>query len=446
MDRKNRALVGLLVAVSAAGGTWKPPALAAGAAAFAPEPATAAGAETSALTLERAIRLALAHNPELRAAAGRMEAAAGRAVQAGLWPNPELELATEDGPTRAGSLVADAKQTVGVAQTLPFPGKKPLDRAVGRAGVRVSEAELDLRRRELVREVKLAFFQALAVEQMVEVARELVRVAEASASAARHRVEAGAAADQERLRAEISLEQARAELVDFEREVITARQALVTLLGRPDLKDVPVVGALAETVDPGLLDQGPEGRLAMHPGVVAARVSRERAELELRRARLEPYPDVKLGVAGGREGGADGSSIVEFRVSLPLPIIDRSRGRQREARANVAIAEADSRAIEQRLWGRWNAARQRLRAAAEHVAASRERVLPKAEEALRLVQRGFEEGKFGLTDLLDTQRTAAAARLTHVQRLLELNSARAELESLLEATPPDATPLFTDSK
>lgn len=404
--------------------------------------AMSAAAETNALTLEQAIRLALTHNPELRAVAGRVEAAAGRAAQAGLWPNPQLELAAEDGPTRGGSVLADAKQTVGAAQTLPFPGKKKLDRAAGQAGVRVSAAELDLRRRELVREVKLAFFQVLAAERIVEVGRELVRVAEASAVTARQRVEAGAAADQERLRAEIRLEQARAELAAFEREVVTARQVLVTLLGRPDLKDVRLVGALAERVEPALLEQGPDGperRLAAHPGVEAARASRQRAELELRRARLEPYPDVTLGVAGGRESGLDRSSIVEFRVSLPLPIFDRSRGRQREARALMAIAEADSLAVEQRLLGQWNAARQRLRTAVEQVAAYHERVLPKADQALRLVQRGFEEGKFGLIDLLDTQRTAAEARLAYVQRLLELNSARAELEALLETPPLDPT-------
>ena len=88
------------------------------------------------------------------------------------------------------------------------------------SGVRLSEAELSLRRLELVRDVKTAFYQVLAAERLVEVAGELVTVAESSAATARKRVAAGAAADQEQLRAEIPLEQARTELSGFQRELV----------------------------------------------------------------------------------------------------------------------------------------------------------------------------------------------------------------------------------
>ena len=78
----------------------------------------------------------------------------------------------------------------------------------------------------------------------------------------------------------------------------------------------------------------------------------------------------------------------------------------------------------------WGTASKRFRTAVEQVASYRERILPKADEALRLVQAGFEQGKFGFIDLLDTQRTTAEARLAYQQKLLELSVAQAELESL----------------
>ncbi len=388
-------------------------------------------AATNVLTLHVAIEIALAQNPELRASGGRVDAAAGRAYQAKLWSNPELVLSTEDGPTSGGRAISDAKQTIGVAQTLPFPGKKSLDRKIGNAGVQLSEAELALRRVELVRDVKAAFFQVLAAGRLVEAAGELVKVAESFADTARKRVEAGATSDQEQLRAEIQLEQAKTDLVGFQRELVATRQALATLLGRPDLRDARLSGALAESANMALLDHGPEGWLATHPSAVGARTARDRAELELRRARLEPFPDVKVGVAGGREGGSDRNSIVEFGVSLPLPLIDRAKGKKQEARANVAIAEAELTGIEQRLLREWGTASQRYRAAIEQVTNYRERILPKADKALELVRGGFEQGKFGFIDLLDTQRTTAEARLAYQQKLLELNVAQAELEALL---------------
>jgi outer membrane protein TolC len=54
------------------------------------------------LTLNSALQLALANNPELRASSARIDAAAGRAYQAKLWSNPDLELSGEDWPTGGG--------------------------------------------------------------------------------------------------------------------------------------------------------------------------------------------------------------------------------------------------------------------------------------------------------------------------------------------------------
>ena len=381
------------------------------------------------LTLEGAVRLALENNPEVRAASGRMAAAAGRAYQAGLWSNPALELSAEDWPVSGGGF-ADAKKLVGVSQTVPFPGKKNLDRQIGLAGVRLSESERILRRLELVREVKTTFFQVLAAQRLVDVSGELVRVAESSATTARKRVAAGAAADQEQLRAEIPLEQARTELSGYERELGAARQTLAQLLGRPELTETPISGALAETATPALLDRGPGRWLAAHPSVLAAKTSQARADLELRRAKLEPYPDVTVGAAGGQEAGGTGA-IVQFSLSVPLPIIDRSEGKQQEARATLAIAAAERAAIEQRLLREWGVANRRYRTAIEQATNYRERILPRATEALRLVQTGFEQGKFGFIDLLDIQRTSAEVRLAYQHKLLELNVAQVELETLL---------------
>jgi cobalt-zinc-cadmium efflux system outer membrane protein len=392
-------------------------------------------ADTNILTISQAVELALVFNPEMRASQARVDAASGRADQARMWSNPELELLTEDFPLRAGNF-RDAKSTVGLSQTVPWPGKKNLEGQIGRTGIKETEADSKLRRLELTREVKSACFQLLAAERLVVVAGELARVAESSTATARKRVAAGAAADQELLRAEIPLEQARTELSSFELGLVSARQALANLLGRPDLVSVKVSGTLAETGNPGLLDRDPDQWIPSHPIVVAAKSNQERAGLELRRARLEPYPDVKFSVAGGHEGGS-GAAIVQFGISLPLPIIDRAKGRNREARANVSVAEAILAAAEQHLWSAWRTASQRYRAAIEQVGSYRERILPKANEALRLVQMGFEQGKFGFIDLLDTQRTTAEVRLAYQHKLLELNLAQAELEALC-ATHADA--------
>jgi len=360
-----------------------------------------------------------------------VEAASGRAYQAKQWSNPELELSAEDWPVSGGRGLNDAKQTIGIAQTLPFPGKKSLDRRIGSAGVKFSETELALRRTELVRDVKAGFFRVLAAERLVAVSTQLVAVAESSASTARKRVDAGAAAYQEQLRAEVQWEQARTELADFERESSAARRVFAALLGRPELSEATLTGALAEIPDSRLLEATTADPLAEHPSLNAAQSNLDRARLESRRARLEPYPDVKVGVTGGRIGATD-ESIIQVGFTLPLPILDRGKGNQQEARANVVVAEAELHVVQQQLRRELANARKRYQTAAEQVASYRERMLPKTEEALRLVQTGFEQGKFNFIDLVDTQRTTAEARLAYQQKLLEMNISQAELEALLQ--------------
>lgn len=386
---------------------------------------------TNVVTLNEAVRLALAHNPRLRASDARVAAAAGRANQAKVWSNPELELNADEWPvTGGGRGFRDAIQTIGISQTLPYPGKKKLDREIGGAGVKVSEAELALRQTEIVRDVKAGFSSVLAAERQVEVSQELVSVAKASADATRKRVDAGGATYQEQLRAEVQLEQARTELAGLERERAAARQALVTVIGRPELREAKFSGQLAETPEAPLLLLGSEASLANHPSAAVAQGNLARAELERRRARLEPYPDVKASVSGGRLGQSD-QGIIQLGLSVPLPILDRSKGRQQEAEANVQVAEAEVLVVQQQLQRELHNAHTRYATAVEQVTNYRERILPKANEALRLVQMGFEQGKFGFIDLVDTQRTTAEARLAYQQKLLEMNIARAELEALL---------------
>lgn len=381
------------------------------------------------LTLPEAIRLAIEREPELRASRGKVEAATGQAEQAGRWPNPELQFSAEDGPLRDGGWSA-SKRTAGFSQTIPFPGKKGLERAMGRSGVRLSEAELSLRRLETVRATKVAFYQVLTAQELIHECRTWLESAGELAAAAQRRVEAGAAPEQDTLRAEIPLEKARLDLAEFRRDLAAARQSLAALLGRPDLGETVVADALAEAANPALLDRARTSVPQDHPSLQAAQASVEKAGAALRRAKLEALPDVTVGIGAGREAVTN-ASIGEIRVGIPLPVWDNASGKRREARANFSIAQAEAEAAQLRLAREWHTAATRLRTASEQAGTFRERIVPKASEALRRMQAAFDQGKNSLTDLLETQRTAADARIGYRQKLLELNIAQAELEALL---------------
>ncbi|MDW8343653.1 MAG: TolC family protein [Verrucomicrobiae bacterium] len=398
------------------------------------------------LTLPRAIELALANHPEARLARQRIEAAHARAIQSRLWPNPELELSADDIPTDHGGL-SEAKLMAGISQTIPFPGKKPLDSRIAQQDIHIAEAEARQRERELIRDVTIAFYTVLAAEKKVTVANDLVALAQTVTLAIRDRVATGAAATPELLRAEIELERARVEAAAVQRDLLEARRTLARLIAQPvaevtgELPETPA-GAIPHPAHPvgtehRAVPEIPDSSHAsfashqVNPRLAAAAAQRQRAELELRRARLEPWPDITIGVAAGRDEATE-ETMMEFRIAVPLPIFDRAQGRRRETRALAEIARLEVDNTAQQLAQDRDIALARLHTAQAQADTYRHRILPKADEALRMVRQGYEAGKFSLLDLLDTQRTAFEARLAYYDTLLELNTAAADLAALAD--------------
>lgn len=381
------------------------------------------------MTLEKALEKALSQNPTLQAERGRIDAATGRMIQARLWPNPELEFSSEDYPYHGGGF-GSAQNMVGISQTLPFPGKKSLDGRIGSHEVSAAEWEYLGHEIDLIRKVKKVFYSTLAAEKKVEVSKQLVEIAQSLADAAQKRVKAGDASDQEMIRAEIELERANVELSALERELSKAKTLLANLLGQPREPIAMLVGEFQNTASIPEIVKAREQMLAQHPVIHVIREHNKRSTLELRRARLDPYPDFTIGIAGGRDNIED-KSFLEFFVSLPLPLFDRAQGKKREARALRDIDHYNLIATEQLLIKELDNTIAELQSAEEQVLAYHNDILPKAEDAFNLVRGGFEAGKFSYLELVDTQRMFATVRLTYFGKLSELSFAQADLDALV---------------
>lgn len=374
------------------------------------------------LTLAQALEIAFQRNPLLRAANRELDALRARALQTAAWSDPELELSAEEIPVDGGGF-SGAKNMVGVSQTLPFPGKKSLDRQVGDLAVRRGQAELRAQALELTREVTEAFYRALTAERIREVAADIIESGESMARLAQDRVSSGAAAFHEQLRAEVELGRIRNAHAERAARASVARQELAALLAEPN----------AESLRPsGTLELPPEESAAerelwaasLHPRLASAEAAREQAAFELRRANLEAWPDVRLGLAAGRNASRD-EDLAEVRLALPLPVFGRTRAARLEAAANLAAASARQEAAALRIWRESQNAASRLRTASDQARRYRDEILPKAEEALELVRVGFEEGKFDLLHFIDAQRTTTEVRMAYQEALLETNLAHA---------------------
>ena len=383
--------------------------------------------EKPALSLSDAIHAALEQNPRYQGIRSSARAAEGLTYQSGLWENPVLFGESEEWPT--GESFEESRYIFGISQTVPFPGKKRLDRAAALKEEDSRKETSKSARIELIRRVRVAFYQVLASEKLVEVSEKLFSLANSSVETAKERLDAGVSTAQEVLRAEVQAQRVKNSKIGFERSLKVARSNLALAIGHPERTDIQVAGKLSEEIPKDLLNFDEEQILNQHPRVLAAEALVQRSIALKDRAELEPYPNITLSVAGGRREVND-ETLVDFGFSIPLPILDSSKGNVLAASEDQRRAKSELTGVKQTLKTKLANKREMLQQTAEQVKNYRERLIPQSEKALRMVQTGFREGEYGFNDLLDTQRTVAEARIEYLRVLFALNKSIAEVKSL----------------
>jgi cobalt-zinc-cadmium efflux system outer membrane protein len=118
---------------------------------------------------------------------------------------------------------------------------------------------------------------------------------------------------------------------------------------------------------------------------------------------------------------------------IPLPLFDRNQGRLREARAEVAAAEARSRSTQNALSVRLHEAHAQLATALANSRTLNAEVLPRADIVLKATEARFAVGDIGLTELLPVRRDWAAVQLTYLESLRDVMQAWAEVSAYMKS-------------
>lgn len=354
-------------------------------------------------------------SPRIAKAKAELKAAEGRAIQAGVRPNPtlsaEVETFSGTGPYRT---FGQTETTVAVSQPFELGGKRrarkevaSAERAFAQIALRKAEADLAYDIIVSHAELRAAENRAVLARQVLARAVELVRIAETL-------VDVGRDPPLTKLRADALLAEARAEKLRAEADLLSARQRLALLIGSED----PELSAAAQNMapPPALAD----GAQSLDERLAAAERNAGAARVKL--AQAEGVPDITAsgGVRNFRES-RDTAFIVG--VSMPLPVFNRNRGNIAAARADGDAAEADL--AQARLDTRFlrRDAERMLAAANERVAALSGASLFQANEAARIAEIGYQQGKFTLIELIDAQEAQASANLKLIEA--ELDRARA---------------------
>jgi cobalt-zinc-cadmium efflux system outer membrane protein len=386
------------------------------------------GSPTAGWSLESVQSLAFEFNPVLRGALAQIDSAVGDARQASLYPNPRFDTNTPE--VFAG---AASSYNAGFVQAIVVKGKLRLDRAAANEIVRQREYALLQNRFALLMAVRQQFYTVLAAQRRVEVLRELREIAAAAVRAAEGRRQATEGTLSEVLLEQAELQRAEIGLQNGLTTLDAQRRQLASIVGRPDLRFDRVAAPLAS----GFPDFNENGLrnfvFSQHTQVQIARLEIERNQILLRRARVEPYPNVTVGPAYFNNlQRAPNTQQFFWNVRFEIPAWNRNQGNIDSSRADIRDSLAGLGVVQNDLLRQAEDALGRYRAARQSEERIRNEILPTAQRALQLARNGYERGVLDFATFLRAQRSLSQAALSYVDALQDVWTIAAEIANLYQ--------------
>lgn len=394
----------------------------------------AASAEPADVQLRELIAEAMRQNPEIRAARNEAEAARQRVSPAGALDDPMLEAGLINVPTDSWRLNREdmTMKMLGLAQRLPFPGKRALRREVAERDAATLEQGYRETVNRVAREVKTAYLDLALALESIRLVKDTTLVLEQFLRIVESRYAVGQGAQADVLKAQTQLAKMREELLRMERERPVMEAELAKGLGRTATAPIiaPLPGAPQLRLD---LEALRETALRQRPQLLAlaSAVEKNNASIELVRREYNPDFDVKLQY-GQRDNMLDGTrrpDMVSLMVAINLPIWGKEKIDPRIAEARSMRDQASSlyQAQQNEVFAKL---RQQV-AIAEQSRKSAElydtAILPQARLAVESALSAYRVSRVDLLTLLDSQMSLFNFGIGRATAVVNLNKALAEI-------------------
>ncbi len=379
-------------------------------------------------TLPQLESAAIEFNPAMRHSLAQIDSARGDAQQAGLYPNPRFD--TNNPEVFAGQ---NSSYNAGFMQDIVVKGKLRLDRAAANEVVRQREHGLTVNRFTLLTAIRQQFYAVLAQQRRMELLEQLRRIAEESVRAAKGRLEGGDGSLSEVLLTQNELQRAEIALRNARTILQAELRQLSAIVGRPDLRIERVTGDLTS----GFPDYDPENLrifvISQNAQVQIARREIDRQQILLRRARVEPYPNVRVGPTyNSNLNPIPGTTQFWFTVQFDIPIWNRNQGNIRSTQADLVDAVASLGVLQNDLLSQVEDVLGRYLAARQMEEKVRTQILPTAQRALDVVRSAYIPGVVDISTLLQAQRSLSETSLNYYETLEDVWTTAAEIAKLLQ--------------
>jgi outer membrane protein len=401
---------------------------------------------TDSLTVEEAVRLAVAGQPivaQAKEAVAEAQARVG-ASRSALYPS----LAFVGDYTRIGPVpeitfagkpfeLAPANNYnmhFGLSQTVYDFGRTGTAVDIARAGRQTASDYVEQVKSAVAYQTMSVFNSALILRESVRVLEDEIKALNDHVEATRKKVEAGTATDFDVLTTRVRVAAAANGRIEAASNLETQEIVLRELIGFEEGASLDLSGSFAKAgptfSDSTLLALA----LARRPEMVAARDAERTAELEVRMAGLGDRPSVAVTLSGGLANGypdnlnqlkANYSAGLNFRV----PIFNgyRTRNLQREAEAGLRMARDRSEDVRRRISADVRQAAARARSSWD-MTENAQILVEEAGRAVSMARVRYEAGVVTNLDVLDAETMLTEARLSYLRSLYAYSVSLTDLD------------------
>jgi cobalt-zinc-cadmium efflux system outer membrane protein len=383
-------------------------------------------------TADDAVQIAMLNNRDLQAIYSDLGLAQADLVQAGLFRNPIFDAAVL---FPLSGIRPELQLTVVISflDALYVPLRKRVAAArFEEAKLRVSGAVLDL-----AAEVRRAFYEHQANEQMLELRQAIVQALVASWEVSRRLHEAGNTTDLDLARDRAAAETSKLALRSAEIAVRQSRERLNDLMGTwGEQTSWEIDGRLPEVpAEPPPTNGLERVALSRSMDLSQARQRIITAGKQLGYDRATAFvPEAEVGAEAERE--SEGNWRVGPVFSVPIPLFDQGQARVGRAIAELRRTQQAYYAMGVRIRATARAVRDRMLGARDRALYYRDILLPLQERIVNEAQLQYNAMQIGIFHLLRDRERQIETGVAYVETLREYWLARTDLLQLSSGRLP----------
>jgi outer membrane protein len=412
------------------------------------------------LSLSQAIRIGTARNPDVKTAVQRIQIARARLSQAEAAFYPQLSaglsytrtnhpaqgffmtVAQREFDPRANVNDPGVNENYRTEVTLRYPifrGGRDLNRAAAaEKRVRARDARRDAVENQLVYTITEAYLSILSARQQRVIAEKSLSTVRAERDRVRKQADRGAALESDVQSLNVRLSDARRKKIRARNAIEQARVALKTLLADASDRTVKIEKRGPESVGRSTppRDDAIQAALSQRPEFESARYRVEALRKRLEAVKGERYPVLQTFGTYGHDNDAieytDQKDSWAAGIELEYKLFTGFSTREKLREARHALREARMQLKKTRLMIRKEVEKALIRVDNRLAELEvTEESVNSAREALRIVERQYEEGAVPVTRYLETETDLTRSRSKQKAALYGVRKAQANLDRAL---------------